>query len=136
MKYRIFLDTNVIFAALYNKKGKPAALVLQPRDDVELLSSSYVLSELERLIEKRYPLLGCDLGLLSHVNFIKLPDFHDETPPIKAKDLPVLRGAQYLACDYLVTGDLRDFSPLMKPSFSVTTRIICVARILKILSAR
>ena len=134
MSYRVFLDTNVIFAALYNKKGRPASLILHPKEGIELISSTYVKRELDKLLNRQYPSLENDVHLLSQVNFIELPEFKEDNSPIRDKDLPVLRAAQYLSCDYLVTGDLKDFSHLMRPSFSVTTKIVTVSTLLKILS--
>ena len=132
-KYRVFLDTNVIFSALYNPSGLCGDLVFLTPANLELVSSSYVHAELMRLIKKRYPSLEKRIADLKTISFWELPDFYERDAPIKPKDLPVLRGAQYMSCDYLVTGDMRDFHSLIRPSFSVLTRIISVKDLFKFL---
>ena len=131
-KLRVFLDTNVIFSALYNPNGLPAKLIYNSAD-LELMTSSYVMSELSKIISKRYPSLKLELTKLCRITFLDAPDFSDDDLDLKSKDIPVLRAAQYFSCDYLVTGDLRDFKRFMSPNRSVLTRVVRVSDLIKII---
>ena len=88
------------------------------------VSSDYVWGELEKILAKRYPSLKGKLDIIKAVDFKKAPKFDGDFLDLKKKDIPIVRAAQYFSCDYLVTGDVRDFKPLMNPTFGVLTKVV------------
>ena len=82
---RLFLDANVLFTAAHNPKGKAALLNYLDRFEGIL--------DAIRLVSDRGD-LPCPA---------ELPE----------KDWPIYRAAHACRADVLLTGDLRDFGPLM-----------------------
>jgi len=124
--YTCFIDTNVMYSAIYNKNGVPSKIIFSNIYCLRLISSKYAYRELSRLLQKR-PIpnsLPSKIELEQRVEFFETPDFEPDHLNIRKKDLPILRGAQYLDSDFLVTGDVKDFYPYMHPSFALLTKIV------------
>jgi hypothetical protein len=117
---RLFLDANVLFTAAHNPKGKAALLFqLGQLELVQLLSSAYAIEEARRNLARKFPacldrfeaLVG-KLGLVAE----RPPDAGLDLPcpaGLPEKDGPIYRAAHACRADGLITGDLRDFGPLM-----------------------
>lgn len=109
----VFLDANVLFSAAWREDA--GLLVLWQLADVVLLTSRYAADEalanlpdrprhdrLRRLLERLVVGEASFEGIPVPAG-VSLPD----------EDLPILRGAIAMRANYLLTGDLRHFGPLM-----------------------
>lgn len=113
---RLFLDANVLVSAAL-KTGSTLSVLWQ-LDGVRLLASPHVLAEARRNI--REP-AACERleSLLSSVAVLpsEPADFAIEGDPhLPPKDRPVLLAAIVSGANYLLTGDLTHFGPLMGTS--------------------
>ncbi len=116
-KYRVFLDSSALFAAIFSAKGG-ARLILKLAEGggIELLLSRQVLAETERSLRKKAPeLLGYYTLLLDRIKALIVAD----PPPSEAErcaalvphpaDALVLAAAASAQADYFVTLDRRHF---------------------------
>lgn len=114
-KLRVFIDSNVWFSAFY-KKGIASDLIgklLQKK--LEVVVSELVLEEIMRNIGKKLP---TTLSLV-YRSFQEYPITVIKNPKIgqlqkfaglvQRKDLPILVSALNYRCDFLVTGNKKDF---------------------------
>ena len=117
---RLFLDANVLFTAAHNPEGKAALLFrLGQLELVQLLSSAYAIEEARRNLARKFPacldrfeaLVG---GLGSVAERLPGAGLDPASPAgLPEKDWPIYRAAHACQADALITGDLRDFGPLM-----------------------
>lgn len=115
---RLFLDANVLFAAIYNPAGRCAALLeLGAAGRCELVMSSYALEEARRNLALKCPdSRSLSARTIRHVS--QTPEASPslvrwaEAQGLPAKDAPILAAAIQAEANYLVTGDKRDFGPL------------------------
>ena len=130
---KIFLDANVIFAAAYNDRGTPAHFIrAASAKGLELISSDYAWGEVERNLRKKAGVYFQRLEILKQaIKLVPNPEDFSSDIPLKAKDIPIYRAALYYDCEYLVTGDHRDFLQLMSQNFRSLTRILSPADCLK-----
>jgi uncharacterized protein len=107
----IFLDANILFSAA-NKNSNIHRLLLLASKQASLLVSPHVLEEAERnLAQKRPNWQGTFQELMDHISTV--PDAMLREPvKLATHDHPVLGAAIAADCDYLVTGDKRDFGHL------------------------
>ena len=110
---RLFLDANVLISAAL----KPGSTLtsLWRLDDVRLLGSPHVVAEAQRNVHD--PAARKRLGSLLET-VVSLPsepaDFDIQPDPgLPDKDRPVLLAAIVSGADYLLTGDMTHFGPLM-----------------------
>ncbi len=109
---RVFLDANVLFSAAY--RDAPGLLALWRLRDVELLTSGYAAEEARRNLDtperaaRLERLLG-DVRIVAEPWAVPLP----AGVRLPEKDQPILGAAIAAEATHLLTGDLRDFGPLM-----------------------
>lgn len=110
---RLFLDANVLFSAAYREDAGVRRLWEMPR--VTLVTSEYAVAEARRNLattEQRArldalpapmrdePARSLDAALRRDIQ-------------LREKDWPILGGAVAAGATHLITGDMRDFGPLM-----------------------
>ena len=112
---RLFLDANVLFTAAHNPGGKAAFLIqLGKMNQLQITTSAYALEEAKRNLSRKFP--SCLDQLTSIAETILLVAENNQiTCPegLPEKDWPIYRAALACQANVLVTGDLRDFGPLM-----------------------
>jgi predicted nucleic acid-binding protein len=109
---RVFLDANVLFSAAY--RDAPGLLALWRLRDVELLTSGYAAEEARRNLDAperaaRLERLLRDVRIVAEPRAAPLP----AGVRLPEKDQPILGAAIAAEATHLLTGDLRDFGPLM-----------------------
>lgn len=113
---RLFLDANVLFTVAHNPNGKAAFLISLGRiADLQFATSPYALEEARRNLARKAPhALGALETITKPIHLVS--DHSDLACPscLPEKDWPIFRAAQACQADVLLTGDLRDFGPLMK----------------------
>ena len=112
---RLFLDANVMFTAAHNTNGKAAFLISLGRiADLQFATSPYALEEARRNLARKAPhALGALETITKSIHLVS--DRSDLACPscLPEKDWPIFRGAHACQADVLLTGDVRDFGPLM-----------------------
>jgi len=109
---RVFLDANVLFSAAYREgAGLPE---LWRRSAVQLLSSGYAAEEARRNLDTPERLARRERLLRSLEIVAESPG--EEIPAtihLSDEDEPILRAALAAGATHLLTGDLRDFGPVL-----------------------
>ena len=118
---RLFLDANVLFTAAHNPSGKAALIIdLGAQGYWEVMSCSYAIEEARRNISIKFPdYLKRFEALMATV--IKVPSRSGRNCPaiLPEKDRPILEAAIQCKVSYLLTGDIKDFGPIMnKPKLT------------------
>ena len=112
---RLFLDANVLFTAAHNPEGKAALLIqLGQLKMLELTTSAYAREEARRNLAKKFP--ACLDRFQAMLKTILLVGEANDLPcpaALPEKDWPIYRAAHACRADVLITGDLRDFGPLI-----------------------
>ena len=112
---RLFLDANVLFTAAHNPIGKAAFLISLGRiADLQFATSPYALEEARRNLARKAPhALRALETITKSIHLVN--DHSDLACPscLPEKDWPIFRDAQACQAEVLLTGDLRDFGPLM-----------------------
>ena len=111
----LFLDANVLFTAAHNPQGKAALVIALGANGVwRLATSAYAKEEAQRNLARKFP--GCLKqleGILGCISIVS-DRFDGQYPEnLPDKDWPIYRAAHACRADVLLTGDLRDFGPLM-----------------------
>ena len=123
---RIFLDANVLFSASNHPGGKPgniARLISLLLHRGEAVTSDFALEEAHRnIVLKRPGWTGHFSALSKKVQIIPSVCF-DLPVKLGEKDRPILCAAIRAGCEYLVTGDRRDFGHLYNKSVEGVTII-------------
>jgi predicted nucleic acid-binding protein len=115
----VFLDSDVIFAGAASPTEYSAShvvLILGEITLIECLTSSQVVTEVERNLEAKLPaklpelrlILSRSLHVVPNPLPEDLPSYKGHTDP---KDLPILVAAIQHDCRYLLTFNLRHYSP-------------------------
>lgn len=113
----LFLDANVLFSAVHRPDSAPGLLVeFAAAGMVRAVTSAYAIEEARRNLALKAP--------DSMPTWARVRDVCIMAPPplpltlewsaarIAAKDAPILAAAIDARCDWLVTGDRRDFGHL------------------------
>ncbi|MFS0728366.1 putative toxin-antitoxin system toxin component, PIN family [Paenibacillus sp. 1P07SE] len=124
---RVFVDSNVLISAMQSENSISRKLLLLIAEEHQLILCSYSLTEVARVLAKRFPhklstwdqfLIRLEFELAytpSDLNAFSAPPIRDD------KDLPILVSALLAQPDLLVTGD-RDFhTPEIKEQLVVLT---------------
>jgi uncharacterized protein len=130
---KVFLDANVLFTAARTPHGK-AALIIDCGDEGwwQLLTSAYAIEEARRNLERKSPTSLPHLDeLLRSINIV-IPSLSAPCPDnLPLKDRPIFQAAHTGAATHLLTGDLKDFGPLMnRPDLTFGIIIQTVAEFL------
>lgn len=112
---RLFLDANVLFTAAHNPSGKAALIIdLGAQGYWEVVSCSYAIEEALRNISIKFPdSLERFEAFMETV--IKVPSRSGRNCPVvlPEKDRPILEAAIHCKASHLLTGDIKDFGPIM-----------------------
>jgi predicted nucleic acid-binding protein len=107
MKYRILIDTNILFSALLYPNGTPGRALIHVSEMQHLILSDYNISELKEVFGMKVPDKAEAIDVLLHnlvfecVRAPISPDKRIDDP----KDAPVLGAALVADVDILITGD-------------------------------
>lgn len=128
---KVFLDANVLFSAS-NRESYLSRLIGLLQQRHEALTSDYAAEEARRNIERSRPAWSAGLSaLMASVRVVASVQF--ELPVTLAeKDQPILCTAIRSGCNYLVTGDKRDFGHLYDHTVEGTT-VITLLRLAELL---
>lgn len=112
---RLFLDANVLFTAAHNPRGKAALVIDLGREGHwEIYSSGYALEEATRNLAWKFPeSLEALRALAQVVQFVQQATGGASPPGLAKKDRPIFQAAAACKATHLLTGDLKDFGPLM-----------------------
>jgi predicted nucleic acid-binding protein len=116
---RVFLDADVLFAGAAGPTEQGASHVVLRLGEItliECLTSTQVVTEVERNFEKKLPSKLPELRLIISRSLRVVPDPkpHELTPyrrQADPKDLPILVTALQHGCRYLLTFNLRHYHP-------------------------
>ncbi len=128
---RIFLDANVLFAGA-NSNSQVERLVALILEKATAVSSDYAREEASRNIVAKRPQWqkGFD-KLCENVEWVGTSSFELKVELVE-KDAPILCSAIAGKCDYLVTGDKRDFGHLYRRTVQGVT-IVSLTQLAEIL---
>lgn len=112
---RLFLDANVLFTAAHNPRGKAALVIeLSASGSWEIFSSRFAIEEARRNLQIKYPkclealnAIEASLHLTEHQPGLRFPE------GLPAKDRPIFQAALACGATHLLTGDLKDFGPVL-----------------------
>ena len=127
---KLFLDANVLFTAAHNPRGKAALVIdLGRQGHWQLWSSTYALEEARRSLAWKFPesvdALRAVVGVVLIVEQAAAGVF---PPGLSQKDRPIFQAAAACEASHLLTGDLKDFGPLMnRPEHTSGIRIQTVS---------
>lgn len=109
---RVFLDANILFSAS-SIQSRVGQFVHELIVSFDCVSSSYVVGEARRNLERKFPdrVLALE-SLISRLEFCEDLASLDDIR-LREKDMPVLAGAIAANATHLLTGDLRDFGPFL-----------------------
>lgn len=114
---KVFLDSNVIFSALYSPQGTPAeVLYLTNKFEIKALISDQVELEVLRNLKLKLPeILGefqhlLSAGVLTLVDDVPIERNQKWVKFLPQEDALILETAIFHGCDCLVTGNTRDFN--------------------------
>jgi len=108
---RVFLDANVLFSA-GNRSSPIARLIDLCFDRAVVVTSDLAVEEARRNVALKRPDWADELQALIQRIQVE-PSIQFELPvPLAPKDQPILCTAIRCDCQYLVTGDRRDFGHL------------------------
>lgn len=112
---KLFLDANVLFTAAHNPRGKAALVIeLGRQGHWELYSSAYAMEEARRNLAWKFPgSLGVLRAIARTVRLVDRAPGGPSPPGLAQKDQPIFQAAVACKATHLLTGDLKDFGPLM-----------------------
>ncbi|HEC92407.1 MAG TPA: putative toxin-antitoxin system toxin component, PIN family [Candidatus Atribacteria bacterium] len=132
MRYRIFLDTNVLISGIFFEGNESKILNMI---ELDLIISEDVVNELKKITKKKLKYLGgrtleialseidralYDIEILSRERYLK--KFAEAKGLMThEKDIPILAAALYAKVDYLLTGDSHFFTDKVKAVIKVRT---------------
>ncbi len=110
---RVFLDANVLFSAS-NDGSNIARLVHLLIEQGEVITSDFAAEEARRNVQLKRQTWAMDLeALIGQVQVVPSIQF-DLPVELSKKDQPILCTAIRCGCQYLVTGDRKDFGHLRR----------------------
>ena len=112
---RLFFDANTLFTAAHNPKGKAALVIeLGGAGHWTLCTSAYAIEEARRNLEAKFPdALPVLAESLTRLEIGHESRTHACPESLPAKDCPIYLAALGCRATHLLTGDIRDFGPLM-----------------------
>jgi len=112
---RLFFDANTLFTGAHNPNGKAAFIIqLGTEGHWNLFTSVYAIAEASRNLEAKFPSATRRLAEQLEAFTTARDDPSIECPAsLPAKDQPIYRAARKAGATHLLTGDIRDFGPLM-----------------------
>ena len=130
MRYRIFLDTNILISGIFFE-GNESKILDMP--EVDLITCEDVVYELKNVTKKKLKYLeqrNLEIALvevdraLSDIDILPREKYLEkflEAEDLIAheKDIPILAAALYANADYLLTGDSHFFTDKVKSEIKV-----------------
>ena len=112
----VMIDTNIIISAALNPVGKTCKALLKALNEpYTAVVSNYVLDELHRKLQQKFPDKASEFEALLHhmlraAIIVPTPSIkHQYEDKIRdIKDRPIYRAALCIGADYILTGD-KDF---------------------------
>ncbi|HCC69449.1 MAG TPA: hypothetical protein DEP99_06150 [Nitrospiraceae bacterium] len=140
MRYRVFLDTNVLLSGIFFEGNESRILDLV---ELDLATSEDAVNELRRVIEKKLKYLKertLEIALsetekaLSDVVIIPRAKYSHKIKEAQTlikhkKDVPILAAVLYTKPDYFLTGDSHFFTGKIKSILNVVTTKDFLAKI-------
>jgi len=127
------LDANILFTAARTPTGKAAFLIVCGGEGHwQIITSAYAVEEARRNLELKAPDALPQLAeLLCHLEIL-IPSPAAPCPDsLPRKDRPIFQAAYTGAASHLLTGDLKDFGPLMnRPDLTFGILVQTVAEFL------
>lgn len=130
---KIFLDANVLFTAARTPAGKAALIIDCGREGYwQIFTSAYAIEEARRNLERKSPNALPQLAELLRNIEIVIPSLCAPCPEnLPLKDRPIFQAAHTGTASHLLTGDLKDFGPIMnRPELSSGIIVQTVAEFL------
>jgi|LakMenEpi03Aug12_release.lakeMendotaPanAssembly.Ray.scaffolds.fasta_scaffold179862_3 predicted nucleic acid-binding protein len=105
---KVFLDANILFSISY--KSESGLNQLFNLKNIQYFSCDYAVGEARRNLDKpdQHQRLEQVLTKITITKTVLNLDL-EEKIDLRDKDLPILFSAISAGCEYLITGDLRDF---------------------------
>jgi predicted nucleic acid-binding protein len=130
---RIFLDANILFSAA-NEQSQLQRLITHLKQSHTLVTSNYAQTEAIRNIRAKRS--AWEFGYTEVMAGIEIVESIDRelSVDIVAKDRPILATAIHTKCDYLITGDKRDFGHLFQQAIegvTVLTPLMLIEKLLR-----
>jgi len=130
MRYRIFLDTNILISGIFFE-GNESKVLDMP--EVDLITCEDVVYELKNVTKKKLKYLdqrNFEIALLevdralSDIEILPKEKYLDKSLEAEGliahkKDIPILAAALYANADYLLTGDLHFFTDKVQSKLKV-----------------
>ena len=130
MRYRIFLDTNILISGIFFE-GNESKILDMP--EVDLITCEDVVYELKNVTKKKLKYLdqrNLEIALLevdralSDIDILPREKYLGKSLKAEAliaheKDIPILAAALYANADYLLTGDSHFFTDKVKSEIKV-----------------
>jgi uncharacterized protein len=138
---RIFLDSSVLYAAAFSKRGPARRLILKGLEgSVALSLSDLVLEETKRNLTENAPLALPYFTLLADIfsPFITNPtkqDVRKAAQVVHLKDAPIVAAAAKAKVDYLATHDVKHLlshAQAIEAAYGIT--VVAPAELLSILT--
>ena len=126
---RLFLDANVLFTAARTPLGKAALLIVWGGEGHwQVITSAYAVEEASRNLELKAPTsLPQLVELLRNIEIV-IPSLSAPCPDsLPLKDRPIFQAAHTGKASHLLTGDLKDFGPVMNHpelTFGITVQTV------------
>ncbi len=132
MKYKVFVDTNILLSGIFFEGNESSILDLV---EVKLITSEDAVDELRRVVKKKLKYLKertFEIGLaetekaLSDIVIIPKAKYSHklkeaETQMAYKKDIPILAAVLHVKPDYFLTGDAHFFTDNSKSIVNVIT---------------
>jgi putative PIN family toxin of toxin-antitoxin system len=114
---RVVLDTNVLISALAFPGSKPDQILSRiRRGEIDLFISSFILSELDRVLREKFRLTKKEaqdrVNAISSIAHLVEPTERIQVVTAKDDDNRILECAIEAQADFLVTGDKEHLLPL------------------------
>lgn len=132
MKYKVFVDTNILLSGIFFEGNKSSILDLV---ELDLITSEDAVVELRRVVRKKLKYLkerAFEIALaetekaLSDIVVIPRTKYSHKLKEAEflikhKKDIPILAAVLYVKPDYLLTGDAHFFTDNIKSVVNVIT---------------
>lgn len=132
MRYKVFLDTNILISGIFFEGNESEILDMV---ELDLITSEDVIDELKKITKKKLKYLGnrtLEIALLEvdralyDIDILPREIYEGNILEAKKmithkKDIPILAAALYANVDYLITGDSHFFTYKVKDVLKVRT---------------
>lgn len=132
MRYKVFLDTNILISGIFFEGNES---ILLDMAEIDLITCEDVIEELQRITKKKLKYLGersfeiallelqralSDIEIIQRSKYIKKIKMAEQLIGHK-KDVPILAAVLTVNPDYFLTGDIHFFSEKVRNVVNVKT---------------